>query len=459
MQHRTPVSPWQSRRGATLIVALLICAIIALMLGSYLSLSTNSTRQAFRSFQGYAAINLVEAGAEEALWSFNRDFEGHADAWAAWSTSGPAAWRKFTDFDFTANTSGWVKVYVGNHQPAAKDSPKIVMLASVNPASGAPVTRMMEITLRKRSFFANGLVAKNSITFNGTLTTVDSWNSDPDNNGATAPIDFDVSVRNDNGTVASASVQNTAAFINQADIWGYVFTGGAQPQVGTQGSIRGSTTPTGVDIDPGRIATDFNADFQSITAPDDGTFIGSVGSTLGTTGLTTKWRCPSITLTGSQTLTIYGDVTLTLTAPSGTSALSMAGNAKLVVTSGSSLKLYAEGDVKIAGKGVANANIQPLTLQLWGTNPTLGAQIIHIAGNGDLRAIVYAPNADTQINGNGNVMGSIIANTITLTGNAAFHYDESLADYGDNTGFSVSKWRELTTAAERQVYEAQFDGW
>ncbi len=442
-----------------LIVAMLIASVIALMLGSYLSLNLNSTRQAFRSFQNYAAVNLVEAGAEEALWSFNREQEGQADAWTGWNTSGPAAWRKFSNFDFTKNTTGWVKVYVGNYQPTANDSPTIAVLASVNPASGASITRMMELTLKKRSFFANGLVAKDTISFSGTNTSVDSWSSDPDNDPATAAIDYDVTTRNDRGTVASNSVLNSAASINQADIWGYVFTGGSQPQLGHHGSIRGSTTPSGVAVDPARIATDFNAEFIAITAPSDGITIGSVGSSLGTAGLTSKWRCPSISLSGSQTLTIQGDVILVLTAVSGTSALSVTGNAEIIVPSGSSLKIYTEGDVKIAGKGVGNTNIQPLTLQIWGTNPILGGQSIHIAGNGDLRSIVYAPNADVKINGNGNVMGSVIANTITLTGNADFHYDESLTNYGDDSGFSVVKWRELSTEAERSVYLSQFEGW
>src|SRR5690606_13992543 len=103
--------------------------------------------------------------------------------------------------------------------------------------------------------------------------------------------------------------------------------------------------------------------------------------------------------------------------------------------------------------------IQPVTARIWGTNPTLGAQLLHIAGNGDLRAVVYAPNAEVKINGNGNVMGSVVGNTITLTGNAAFHYDESLSDFGDNAGFSISKWRELVTPDERSLYADVFEGW
>ena len=48
------------------------------------------------------------------------------------------------------------------------------------------------------------------------------------------------------------------------------------------------------------------------------------------------------------------------------------------------------------------------------------------------------------INGNGDVMGSVVANDLTLVGNAAFHYDESLANSGEtNEPIIVPRWRRL----------------
>lgn len=448
-------------RGSVLIVALLLAAVIALVLGSYLSLNLGSTRLAKRSFQGYAALNLAEAGAEEAVWSFNRAAASQSDAWDGWQpdSTGTAAFRKFSGFDFGQNTSGSVKVHVTSTNPPAGTNPRIIVLAAVNPPEGNAITRMLEITLRRRSHFANGLVAKNSIVFNGAVSSVDSWNSDPDNDPATPAVPYSTAVRRDGGTIASLSVLNTATLINQASIWGYVFTGGAQPQVGTQGSIRGADTPPDVAIDSRRIATDFNADLPDVAAPADGTVITTVGATLGTVGTTTRWRCPGITLNGRQTLTILGNVTLILTAGPGVDALSITGNASLIIPVGSSLTIYTEGNIRIAGNGVANANTQPATFQLWGTTTSLGGQDFQIAGNGALKSIVYAPNASVKINGNGDVMGSVVANTITLTGNAAFHYDEALAQSDRNTPFGIVKWRELNTASERAVYNSLFTGW
>jgi hypothetical protein len=179
----------------------------------------------------------------------------------------------------------------------------------------------------------------------------------------------------------------------------------------------------------------------------------AVGTTLGVAGTTTKWRTPGITLSGSDTLTVLGDVTLILTAGSGTDAISITGNATLKIAAGSTLTVYTEGNVTIAGKGLANSNVQPISCQIWGTNTSAGGQTIAIRGNGALRSVVYAPNGAVSINGNGEVMGSIVAQSIHLTGNAAFHYDESLADRDSNAPFAISKWREITTATELASYQ------
>jgi hypothetical protein len=212
-------------------------------------------------------------------------------------------------------------------------------------------------------------------------------------------------------------------------------------------------------VDPARVSTDFNADFSVVPAPDGGTVLAAVGATLGTAGATTRWRVPNIILSGNQSLTIQGNTTVVVLAGSGVPAISVTGNAAINVAAGAKAVFYAEGDVKIAGNGLANANIEPVTFQLWGTNTGTLGQAIDIAGNGALRAVIYAPNGDVKINGNGAVMGSVVARSIVLVGNAAFHYDEALANFGGNAPFGIAKWRELTSAADRAAYLGVFAGW
>ncbi len=459
MKSRHSNSALTARRGSVLIVALIIMAVIALAVTSYLNLNLSSSRLASRGFKQTAAFNLAEAGAEEALWSLNRANARASDAWTGWNIEGAAARRAFTGFDFGGNSTGTVKVYLDNFSPTGRSHPTVVALAAVQAPGEAPVTKMLEMTLRRRSRFSAGLMARESITFAGQNTSVDSWNSDPDDDATTAPVEYSSETRNDRGSVASADVGNTAVLINQATVWGFVYTGGAAPQVGVQGSITGRDTPGGVTVDPARVATDFTADFPVLTAPIDGVPIATIGATLGTPGLATKWRCNGISLNGNETLTILGDVTLILTVGSGARALDVTGNGSILVPEGSSLTVYVEGDVLIAGKGLANNNVRPITCQILSTNNSPGGQSLHVAGNGALRGVVYAPNADVKINGNGDIMGSVVARKLTLTGNAAFHYDESLARASEDTPFGVQNWRELTTETARQVHAAKFLGW
>lgn len=442
-------------RGTVLIVALLLMAVIALAITSYMNLSLGSARLAHRGFQQSAAFNLSEAGAEEALWSLNRATAHQSDAWTGWTVSGSTAKQVFDHFDFGSNTSGSVRVLVDNYSATGATNPRIVAQSTIQALNQPPVTKMIEVDLRRRSRFTASLMARDSVTFSGTNTSVDSWNSDPDNDPATAPVDYSPETRNDHGSVASVSVDNTAVLVNQADIWGYVYTGGSAPRVGTQGSITGRDTAAGVQVDPARVATDFSADFPNLATPTDGTVLESIGSTLGTAGQATHWRCNSVSLSGNDTLTIYGDVTLVLTAGSGAHALEVTGNASIVIAADSSLVVYTEGDVLIAGKGLANNNVRPGTAAFYGTNTSSGGQTFHVAGNGALRAVAYAPNADLQVNGNGDVMGAFVARTISVTGNAAFHYDESLANAGSDMPFGVSTWREITDAGEVSRLAAQ----
>src|SRR5258708_1660781 len=89
-------------RGAVLIVALLIVALIALALGSYLTLNLSTSRLARQSYQQSTSFHLAEAGAEEAVWSFNQANAQNAAAWTDWSIQNATALRKFTGFDLAA---------------------------------------------------------------------------------------------------------------------------------------------------------------------------------------------------------------------------------------------------------------------------------------------------------------------------------------------------------------------
>lgn len=461
-------SPYCNERGSLLIVAMILTAVIGISLVSYLNLGRTTMVTSNRALYNNAAMNLTENGLEEAMYSLNKAVSDSTYSWTAsgWTACGSGninARRRLpsdsTTYSFDQNTTGYVRAYVYNYNGGG--APMIVArsVVTLGGATQRTMEKWVKVQLRTTSKFANGLVAKNSLRFNGNNASVDSWDSKSDTATTADDIKYSAGVRDDNGSIGSVSVAVGAVGVNNADIWGFAATGAGLPSVGAQGLIGPFGTSTGT-MDMSHVSSDFTASFDPVTAPTTGlAAIGAIGSSdlpgsLGATGTTTAFTLPSITGNGGATnvLTIKGNVTLVLTNTAGATALSLTGNASIYIEPGASLKIYTAGDIALGGNGVSNGGTaagatisnanNPSNFQIWGTSTT--TQTIGIAGNGALSAIVYAPNANVTINGNGDVEGSVVANNITLTGNASFHYDESLARFGGGNPYRVASWRELT---------------
>lgn len=469
-------SRFRRQRGSLLIVAMIFAAVIGISLASYIQLGRTSLEISNRALYNNGAMNLAENGLEEAMYSINKYVADTTYSWSGWSNSGGAdAWRTLPSsgtYSFDQGVTGTVRVYIYDYKGNA---PKVVARSTIvmGGATKPPIEKWVEIQLRKTSKFANGLVAKQQIRFSGNNASVDSWNSNPDKTDATPAIPYstDPTVRHAKGSVGSVSVAVDAILVQNADIWGYAATGGALPAVGSNGLVGPFGTASGT-MNMANVSTDFVANFDPVTVPATaGYSLGSVtaGISLPRTGDSPAadgkfYYTASEISFNNETLAIakraVGDpapevvIKLTNTLDSITIG---GGSGALNVETGAKLEIYAPGDVKIAGNGILNGGAlaadanQPINVQIWGTK-TSGVQAIEIKGNGVLSAVVYAPQGSVKINGNGDVMGSVVANDITLTGDASFHYDESLADFGGANPFRVSIWKELTTAAQRNWY-------
>jgi hypothetical protein len=450
---------------------MLLCAAIGISIVSYLNLGRTGMEISNRALYNNGAMNLAENGLEQSMYAINETIDTPTYDWTAagWTVAGSTAKQKWTGYQFGQGATGIVRAYIYDYTGGA--APKIVTRSTVTVGgrSTQVIEKWIEVQLRKTSKFANGLVAKDSITFSGNTASVDSWNSDPGNDGIDlVPYDTTtLGVRQANGSIGSISISADAVVVNNADIWGYASTGGALPTVGRQGLVGPFGTRAGV-MDMTRVATDFAASFDSVTTPTTGTGISAIGNsdfptTIGDPGVTATYRISSIVGSGAsaQVLTIQGDTTLIVTAPAGSTAISLSGQASIAIASGASLKIYTEGNIDITGNGISNGGTtlatanQPINFQIWGTSTsTTSDQNIAIKGNGVLSGIVYAPNGNVSIVGDGNVLGSVVAEDITVTGSASFHYDESLANFGGGNPYRVSKWKELTTSTERDAYSS-----
>ena len=457
---------------------MILCAIISLSLSSYLQLSRGTLTNSNASLYTNAALNLAENGLEEAVYAINKTVADSSYSWSSngWDTASPVpagdARRRLPAsgyYTFDQGVRGYVRVYVLGYNGA---SPRAMARSTILIPNSRTIEKWVEVRLRRSSRFSNGLVAKDSLSFSGSNASVDSWHSKKNDDGTAraTSVPYSDSVKDDKGSIGSISVGVNAVLVQNAKIWGYASTGGSQPSVGSNGLIGPFGTDTG-DVDATRVSTDFSASFDNISNPTNGgDSIGDITGNLSlpragdTAASDSKYyytvgqiNFNNKTLSIQKKTSTSPAVNVVITLTNVTTSINIGGGSgALNIESGSKLVVYAPGDVKIAGNGVMNggttsatANL-PEAFQIYGTK-TSGTQDIQLAGNGVLSGVVYAPFGSVKINGNGDVCGSIVANDITVVGNATFHYDESLSEMDGNSPYRVSSWREITSATDRNA--------
>jgi hypothetical protein len=462
-----------NRRGSVLIICLLFSIIIAIALTSYLRLASNSYTQADRAFLNTTALALAEQGLEQGLECFNQLDEAAtpAAAWTGWTIDGTVATLKTSNLALDNRAVGTIQVYVTDYNPAPGTSPKLVAKATVLPASGLGLSRMVEITLKRRTIFAGGLVAKETITFSNS-TDVASWNSDPDNDPTTPAVGYTSGAMSAHAFVGTLSGANDAINTSGGDIYGHVGTGGGT--VAHTGGAILTDSPTGSGWDPSLVDTNFSSNLTTPVAPAlPATYNTITTSITADTTLPRTGDSPAadgkyyynfasgagVVLGGNDELNIAGNVVLYLESHAGATALSIGGTGKIDIANTGTLAIYTNGNMDIGGNGMANANANAASCLIYGTN-TGTSQTITMTGNATTVTAINAPNASFSITGSGELWGSVIARTIALNGNAAFRYDEALPKFINTTGtgnpWGVAKWREMTQATERATYAANF---
>ncbi len=422
-----------SKQGSVILPVLLLIMVIASVAGTYLNLSFSEFKMAYRNEDLQGSINLAEGGIEMAMDAMR------SEDWTGWSTvATDHYYQEFSSINLGNGRSGKVTVFCSILDSAA---PFIYAEGRIESKYGN-ISKQIKLDLSIKGLFVNGLTAKDSVTFSGNNTKVDSYNS---NFGA-----YNAATnRNDKGSVGSTAISVGSVSVQNADIWGYVVTGGGAPTIGPSGTIKGETTPSGVKVDSTRIATDFYAEFENISAPTPSTFISTLptSGTIGITGASTPiyYKISDLDIKSTDALNIDGPVVIIVDGDVGNKG-------SINITSNGSVELYFGGNLDIGGNGIANMSNIPENLLLVGTNTTEGATTVKIAGNGALTAAVYAPNSHLELKGSGSsgvFQGAAIAYDIKLTGNFEFHYDEALADYSMDASYKINRWRELVDYDER----------
>jgi hypothetical protein len=445
-------------------VAMIFAVIISFSLAGYIRLSQSTLDLSYRSHYSASSLNLAEVGAEEALYCFNQlDTTTVAGAWSGWTLSGNTAKRTFSGYTPAPGATGEIKIYVQNYDGTASN-PLIVVESTLTPLRGPPVARFLEITLRRRALNGFGIVGKSWVHLNSNSTT-DSWSSDPDNNPATAAVAYSAAVRLDNGNIGVVSATAGALSLDSnASIYGTANTGGGAVSTNSNVRIYSATSPGTPKVDPSRVHTDFSFTFPPITVPAP-VIVNAVNSSI--TGATTFPRTGDVmasdgkyyyrfsstavvNMDSNKALTINQPVVFLFTNHLGSIILKTSSNADINVASTASIDIYTNGNISLDSNNDINTTNPPFKCHIYGTSTT--SQSFIMSSNVRLSACVYAPNASFNIDSNCNLYGSIVTNTVQMDSNAAFHYDESLANASSANIYGVAKWRELLTSADRAVY-------
>jgi hypothetical protein len=133
-----------------------------------------------------------------------------------------------------------------------------------------------------------------------------------------------------------------------------------------------------------------------------------------------------------------GDVVLHITGD-----ILLGQGCELIVKDGSSLKLYADGNIICReGSGIGNEG-NPGSLRIYGTGD--GPQTFDLKAKTKWSGAVYAPNADITIRADGDVYGSVVANSVEFKAGGNFYYDEALKEVSvddEALRFVINRWQE-----------------
>src|SRR3954463_2444197 len=155
---KTHPSPFRSERGSLLIVAMIMSAVIAISIASYIRLGVQSQKMSNRAFYNNGAMNLAERGMEEAMYSINKMVNDATYDWSGWTkvNSNADAEQKWTGYTFDQKATGMVRVYVEHYDGTL--APTIIARSTITlgGASSAPIEKWIKVKLAMTSKFANG---------------------------------------------------------------------------------------------------------------------------------------------------------------------------------------------------------------------------------------------------------------------------------------------------------------
>jgi hypothetical protein len=443
-----------TKRGSALLVALLTCAIMAVLVASYLWLTGMQNISVGRSQNWNEAMVVAEAGVEEAMALLNSGVQAPNFAIFPWTSSGGGVFKNDTNRPAAKFGASYYQVFITNGFVGA--NPVIVATGYVPGPIGQPVlSRTVRVVAKPRPTFPvkGPMIVMQTYNANGNNVGTDSFDSSVGPYNPNSP--------GTNGDIISMTTNANSITIGNGNIDGVVRTppGGVQgvtATVGSSGTVGDSTWISGGNkgFEAGHFQANFTLpEFPDATLPNVSVWFTPV-SGIAPDGLKYDNLLPGgnyqlATLSGS----VYVGGANTVLYVNSSINISSSGSVKkgsappeIHIGPGASLTLYMGGaTASINGNGVVNDTGNASAFAYYGLPSNTS---INLTGNGAFYGTIYAPEADFSLKGSGKTSvddftGASVTKTTTMTGNFNFHYDESLIRLVTLGGYDASSWQEL----------------
>ena len=226
-----------------MLAALCFATVLAIALGSYLTVCYRTLALSSRSAQDTHSIELAETGMEEALWALNKN------DWSTWTIAGTTANKTLSGFSFESGSTGTISLTVTSYDGSA-GTRTVTVTGTTQATDGTSVSRTLSSTSAQAPLFVNAVAATTSNVVFSSAGTADSYDSSLGTYASQTPTYSAV--------IASTATAPTAATVQlvNAQIKGYVasnYSGG--PSYSTSGRVYGPTTPVATKIDTTRVST------------------------------------------------------------------------------------------------------------------------------------------------------------------------------------------------------------
>jgi hypothetical protein len=435
-----------SERGTALLAALCFATVLAMALGSYLTLCSRSLQMSSRNMNSAHSLELAETGMEETLWALNAN--SSTGDWTGWTIAGTTATKTLSGFAYDNGVTGSINLKVTNYT-GTSGTRTVTVTGTTTLADGSTTSRTLTSTSAQAPMFVNAVAGTTgTVTFNSG-GTADSYDSSLGTYASQTPTYAAILASN-----APATTTPTVTPTN-AQIKGYVaslYTG--NPGYSSSGQLVGPTTPVGTKIDTNRVSSSPYQPLFDIKTPT------GAGSTLnnpttntvthiGTAGATTPalYYCSGLDMTGTaaQQISVDGPVQLVMTGGGAFYIGLHGGSPSIQVAAGASLEVFTTGDIAIYGGGISNASQLPKNVAIYGTT---ALTVPDMSTTTPFYGVIYTPTGNFTVAGNAAIYGALVAKKVTFSGTApAVHYDLNLRQAvfpGLDTPFAVSNWNETS---------------